>query len=39
LESDVRGWVAKDDKLALAFTFGALEALKVAAGCVNNLVI
>lgn len=32
LDFDVRGWVAKDEALALAFTFGALEALKAAAG-------
>ena len=37
LDCDVRGWVAKDDKLALAFTFGALEALKAAAGMIVNL--
>lgn len=37
LDFDVRGWVAKDDALALAFTFGALEALKAAAGMVVNL--
>lgn len=29
---DIRAWVEKDDKLALAATFGALEALKAAAG-------
>lgn len=37
LDFDVRGWVAKDDALALAFTFGALEALKAAAGMSVNL--
>ena len=37
LDFDVRGWVAKDDQLALAFTFGALEALKAAAGMTVNL--
>ena len=37
LDTDVRAWVAKDDKLALAFTFGALEALKAAAGMIVNL--
>ena len=34
LEFDVRDWVSKDDALALAFTYGALEALKAAAGVV-----
>lgn len=37
LDADLRTWVAADDKLALAFTFGALEALKAAAGVVINL--
>lgn len=37
LDFDVRAWVAKDDNLALAFTFGALEALKAAAGMIVNL--
>jgi ParB-like chromosome segregation protein Spo0J len=32
LDSDMRAWVKADDKLALAATFGALEALKMAAG-------
>ncbi len=32
LDFDVRAWVAKDEALALAYTFGALEALKAAAG-------
>lgn len=33
LDADaIRTWVEKDDKLALAATFGALEALKAAAG-------
>jgi ParB family chromosome partitioning protein len=32
LDFDVRKWVQEDDKLALAATFGALEALKAAAG-------
>jgi hypothetical protein len=29
---DLRKWVEEDEKLAVAFTFGALEALKAAAG-------
>ena len=29
---DMAKWVSEDDKLAAAFTFGALQALKVAAG-------
>lgn len=37
LTFDVREWVSKDDKLALAFTFGALEALKAAAGVKTSL--
>lgn len=37
LDFDVREWVAKDDNLALAFTYGALEALKAAAGVVVDL--
>lgn len=37
LDFDVRAWIAKDDQLALAFTFGALEALKAAAGMIVNL--
>jgi ParB/RepB/Spo0J family partition protein len=32
LDFDLRTWVSQDDALALAFTFGALEALKAAAG-------
>lgn len=32
LDADLRAWVAKDEKLALAARFGALEALKAAAG-------
>jgi len=32
LDTDLRAWAAKDDGLALAFTLGALEALKAAAG-------
>lgn len=31
-DSDLRAWVAADEKLAAAFTFGVLEALKAAAG-------
>ncbi len=38
-DSDVRAWASADPELALAFTFGALEALKVAAGMPNNLVL
>ncbi len=37
LTFDVRDWVSKDDALALAFTFGALEALKAAAGVKTKL--
>lgn len=37
LDFDVREWIAKDDNLALAFTYGALEALKAAAGMVVEL--
>jgi ParB/RepB/Spo0J family partition protein len=37
LDTDIRAWVAKDDKLALAYTHGALEALKAAAGMKINL--
>lgn len=37
LDFDVRAWVVKDESLALAFTFGALEALKAAAGVKTNL--
>jgi len=38
-KDDLRAWVAKDPELALAYTFGALEALKVAAGSTDNLVL
>jgi ParB family chromosome partitioning protein len=31
-DADLREWVSRDPELALAFTFGALEALKAAAG-------
>jgi ParB-like chromosome segregation protein Spo0J len=37
LDFDLRDWVQKDDALALAFTFGALEALKAAAGMIIKL--
>ena len=37
IDFDVRSWVAQDDALALAFTFGALEALKAAAGVATKL--
>lgn len=37
--ADMLDMVKKDDKLALAFTLGALEALKVAAGGKNNLIL
>jgi ParB-like chromosome segregation protein Spo0J len=37
LDADIRAYVVKDDKLALAATFGALEALKAAAGVKVNL--
>lgn len=36
-DMDLLAWIKKDDKLALAFTVGALEGLKVAAGGVNKL--
>lgn len=39
LDFDMREWIAKDDKLALAFSFGALEALKAAAGVSIDLSI
>lgn len=38
LDFDIRAWVKADDKLALAATFGALEALKAAAGVKTELV-
>jgi ParB-like chromosome segregation protein Spo0J len=31
-QDDLEGWIKKDDKLVVAFTFGALQALKAAAG-------
>lgn len=37
LTFDLRAWVSQDDALALAFTFGALEALKAAAGVKTEL--
>lgn len=37
LDADIRATIVKDDKLALAATFGALEALKAAAGMKINL--
>lgn len=37
LDADIRAFIVKDDKLALAATFGALEALKAAAGMQINL--
>lgn len=36
---NVRAWIKKDDMLALAFTFGALEALKASAGAKVELSI
>lgn len=39
LDTDLRAWVAKDEKLTLAFTYGALEALKAAAGMKIDLSI
>lgn len=36
---NVRDWISKDEALALAFTFGTLEALKAAAGQSVNLAI
>lgn len=36
--TDLKEWIGKDKELLLAYTFGALEALKVAAGAPNNLV-
>lgn len=37
LTTDMRAWVKADDNLAMAFTFGALEALKAAAGAKVDL--
>lgn len=37
--ADMRAWVGTSDQLAAAFTFGALEALKVAAGMKLSLEI
>jgi len=37
LNFDLREWVRKDEALALAASFGALEALKAAAGAKTNL--
>ena len=40
LELDqLKAWVAQDPELAVAYTFGALQALKVAAGVPNTLAI
>ena len=36
---DVRGWCKKDKELTLAYTAGALAALKVAAGGINDLAL
>ncbi len=36
-DSDLREWAANDPELAIAFTFGALEALKAAAGAKVSL--
>ena len=36
-KDDLLAWVKKDKELIVAYTFGALEALKVAAGGSNNL--
>jgi ParB/RepB/Spo0J family partition protein len=38
-DADLRTWVGKDKELVAAYTFGALEALKVAAGGINNLAL
>jgi ParB-like chromosome segregation protein Spo0J len=34
---DVEGWIKKDEDLVLAFTYGALQSLKAAAGAKVNL--
>lgn len=39
MDFDIAAWVASDDKLALAYAFGALSALKAAAGQKVELVI
>jgi hypothetical protein len=36
---DIEAWIKKDDALALAFTYGALQATKAAAGMKINLSI
>lgn len=36
-DSDLREWASKDPELSIAFTFGALEALKAAAGAKVSL--
>ena len=36
---DIKSWITKDHELAVAYAFGALEALKVAAGQPNNLAL
>lgn len=38
-KTDLKAWVTKDHELAVAYTFGALEALKVAAGQPNKLAL
>ena len=39
LDFDVRHMIAKDDRYALAFTYGAMEAIKAARGGAVNLVV
>lgn len=38
-ETDLTAWIGKDKELALAYTFGALVALKVAAGSDTQLAL
>lgn len=38
-KDDLLAWVKKDKELAVAYTLGALEALKVAAGGINKLAL
>lgn len=38
LDSDLAVWVKNNSKYSIAYAFGALEALKVAAGQPNNLI-
>ena len=39
LDFDVRHMIAKDDRYALAFTYGAMEAIKAARGGSINLMV